>query len=53
MDAFSGDFGVVALSSCARPSFLFPKMIAMLVWRMGKSSVPKETLGLEDRAGET
>ena len=40
-------------SSCAGPSFLFPKVVVTLVWRMGESFVPKKTLGLEHQAGET
>ena len=39
-------------SSSAGPSFLFPKVVTGLVVRTGESSVPKETPGLEDRAGE-
>ena len=39
-------------SSSAGPSFLFPKVVVSSVVRTGKSSVLKETLGLDDRTGE-
>ena len=47
------ELGIMTLSSSAGPSFLFPKVVATLVQVMGESSVPKETLGLEDCSGET
>ena len=46
------ELGVLNSSSSAGPSFLFPKVVTSLVVRTGESSVPKETLGLDDRAGE-
>jgi len=46
------ELGVVPSSSSAGPSFLFPKVVTSLVVRTGESSVPKETPGLDDRAGE-
>ena len=46
------ELGVVTSSSSAGPSCLFPKVVTSLVVRTGKSSVPKETLGLDDQAGE-
>ena len=49
---FSLELGVVTSSSSAGPSFLFPKAVETLVRVMGESSVPKETPGLDDRAGE-
>ena len=49
---FSLESGVVTLSSSAGPSFLFPKAVEILVRVTGESSVPKETQGLDDRAGE-
>ena len=49
---FSLELGVMTSSSSAGPSFLFPKAVETLVRVMGESSVPKETPGLDDRAGE-
>ena len=49
---FSLELGVVTSSSSAGPSFLFPKAVETLVRVTGESSVPKETPGLDDRAGE-
>ena len=46
------ELGVLNSSSSAGPSFLFPKVVTSLVVRTGESSVPKETPGLDDRAGE-
>ena len=46
------ELGVVTSSSSAGPSFLFPKVVASLVVITGESLVPKETLGLDDQAGE-
>ena len=37
---FSWEMGVVVSSSSAGPSFLFPKVVATLVWVMCESSVP-------------
>ena len=49
---FSLELGVVTSSSSAGPSFLFPKVVTSLVVSTGESSVPKETPGLDDQAGE-
>ena len=49
---FSLELGIMTSSSSAGPSFLFPKVVASLVVITGESSVPKETPGLVDRAGE-
>ena len=43
---------MVVLSSSVGPSFLFSKVVTVLLSRIGKSSVPKETLGLDEQAGE-
>ena len=49
---FSLELGIMTSSSSAGPSFRFPKVVASLVVITGESSVPKETPGLVDRAGE-
>ena len=50
--ACSLELRVVTSSSSAGPSFLFPNAVETLVRVTGESSVPKETPGLDDRAGE-
>ena len=49
---FSLELGIMTSSSSAGPFFLFPKVVTYSVVRTGESLVPKETLGLDDRAGE-